>query len=326
MIFRKKIAYYRFEHHRNTIIMMLFSLFFFFISSSNFAQDSIPEKEDLTEAAELKFQEFFFNALSQKAIGNYSKAIELLENCNQILPNNKTVYFEFSKNYLELNNTQLAKEYIDRAIAKDEVNIWMLKHLIAIYVKQRNYIAAIDTQKKVIALNPKEKPYLIRLYLYNRDYKEAVDLMNVLEKENALSSNLKMLKKSLEARKDLSQNTVKVTDINSLMADFEKNKTYKVLEDILKKSSNNINILLKYSSLGIELYPAQAYLYLVKAKVLNNQKKYKEAINVLQNGIDFVLEISMEIDFFKEFAKAYNGLGNIKEEKKYNAKIQKLKS
>lgn len=326
MIFRKKIAYYRFEHHRNTIIMMLFSLFFFFISSSNFAQDSIPEKEDLTEAAELKFQEFFFNALSQKAIGNYSKAIELLENCNQILPNNKTVYFEFSKNYLELNNTQLAKEYIDRAIAKDEVNIWMLKHLIAIYVKQRNYIAAIDTQKKVIALNPKEKPYLIRLYLYNRDYKEAVDLMNVLEKENALSSNLKMLKKSLEARKDLSQNTVKVTDINSLMADFEKNKTYKVLDDILKKSSNNINILLKYSSLGIELYPAQAYLYLVKAKVLNNQKKYKEAINVLQNGIDFVLEISMEIDFFKEFAKAYNGLGNIKEEKKYNAKIQKLKS
>ncbi|NVJ89827.1 MAG: hypothetical protein HWD82_10380 [Flavobacteriaceae bacterium] len=326
MIFRKKIAYYRFEHHRNTIIMMLFSLFFFFISSSNFAQDSIPEKEDLTEAAELKFQEFFFNALSQKAIGNYSKAIELLENCNQILPNNKTVYFEFSKNYLELNNTQLAKEYIDRAIAKDEANIWMLKHLIAIYVKHRNYNAAIDTQKKVIALNPKEKPYLIRLYLYNRDYKEAVDLMNVLEKENALSSNLKMLKKSLEARKDLSQNTVKVTDINSLMADFEKNKTYKVLDDILKKSSNNINILLKYSSLGIELYPAQAYLYLVKAKVLNNQKKYKEAINVLQNGIDFVLEISMEIDFFKEFAKAYNGLGNIKEEKKYNAKIQKLKS
>ena len=39
---------------------VLFSFFFVLFSNNIFAQDSIPAKEDLTEEAELKFQEFFF--------------------------------------------------------------------------------------------------------------------------------------------------------------------------------------------------------------------------------------------------------------------------
>ncbi|MGK0421082.1 MAG: tetratricopeptide (TPR) repeat protein, partial [Polaribacter sp.] len=111
--------------------MSLFSLLFFLISFNSFTQDSIPEAKDFTEENELKFQKFFFEALSQKSIGNYQKAIENLESCNQIVPNDRTVFFEFSKNYLALNNTLLAKEYIQRALEKEVENIWMQKHLVA---------------------------------------------------------------------------------------------------------------------------------------------------------------------------------------------------
>ena len=90
--------------------LALFSLFFILISLNSFSQDSIPEKKDLTEEAELKFQQYFFRALSQKSIGNFLKAIENLESCNQILEENSAVFFEFSKNYLSLNKTLLAKE------------------------------------------------------------------------------------------------------------------------------------------------------------------------------------------------------------------------
>jgi hypothetical protein len=34
----------------------------------------------------------------------------------------------------------------------------------------------------------------------------------------------------------------------------------------------------------------------------------------------------MEADFYKEIAKAYKGLGNVKEENKYQQKVKKLKS
>ena len=49
------------ERQFDYIKLALFSFFFFLFSMSIFAQDSIPAKEDLTEEAELKFQQFFFN-------------------------------------------------------------------------------------------------------------------------------------------------------------------------------------------------------------------------------------------------------------------------
>ena len=79
------------------------------------AQDSIAIAEDIEEKKLLQFQEYFFKALSDKSINNYQKSIENLEASNEILPNNKSVYFELSKNYLLLNKTREAKVYIDKA-------------------------------------------------------------------------------------------------------------------------------------------------------------------------------------------------------------------
>lgn len=325
MLNNRKIIKSRERQFKN-FRLALFYLFFILFSLKTVSQDSIPEQKDLTEEAELKFQQYFFKALSQKSIGNYSKAIENLEDCNQILQENTAVFFEFSKNYLALNKTLLAKEYINRALVKKPDNIWMLKHLVEIYVKERNYSKAIDVQQKVIAQNPKEKEYLVRLFLYNREYKKAVDLMNALEKDKALSTSLKMLKQSLEARKNIGVKTESPNDVSTLKKSFDNEKSYKTLEKILKLSNDNINDLLKYSKLGIELYPSQSFVYLINGKALNMQKEYKNALLILQNGIDFVIEDNMEIDFYKEIAKAYNGLGNIDQENKYIKKAKQLKS
>ena len=325
MLNNRKIIKSRERQFKN-FRLALFYLFFILFSLKTVSQDSIPEQKDLTEEAELKFQQYFFKALSQKSIGNYSKAIENLEDCNQILQENTAVFFEFSKNYLALNKTLLAKEYINRALVKKPDNIWMLKHLVEIYVKERNYSKAIDVQQKVIAQNPKEKEYLVRLFLYNREYKKAVDLMNALEKDKALSTSLKMLKQSLEARKNIGVKTESPNDVSTLKKSFENEKSYKTLEKILKLSNDNINDLLKYSKLGIELYQSKSFVYLINGKALNMQKEYKNALLILQNGIDFVIEDNMEIDFYKEIAKAYKGLGNIDQENKYIKKAKQLKS
>ena len=290
------------------------------------SQDSIPEKEDLTETASLKFQNYFFKALSDKSIGNYHKAIENLENCNQLLSNDVAVFFEFSKNYLLLNNTLLAKTYINRALEKDAQNIWMLKHLVNINLKEKNYKEAIKNQRKIIAINPKEKEFLVRLYLYDRQYQKAFLLMNSLEKENLLSSRLKRIRDSLE-KSSLSQKIEEnPTDLTGLIHQFKSDKSYHILAKILKLLNDNPTELLKYSEEGIALYPAQPLVYLMRAKALNHQKNYKKALSTFQNGIDFVIEDKMEVDFYNEFAKTYKGLGNVKEENKYQQKADKLKS
>ena len=326
MTLRVKYIEKRKERQFNYFKLALFSVLLTLFSINIFAQDSIPEKEDLTEAAELKFQQIFFKALSEKAIGNHQKAIENLENCNQILPDDNVVFFEFSKNYLNLNNLLLAKEYIQRALSNDVDNIWMLKHLVKIHQKENDLKEAIKIQQKVVALNPKEREFLVRLYLYNRDYEKATSLMNVLQNEQALPSNLKNLKNRLENRKTPETKELKLTDISNLEDQFKTNKSYKILEQILKISENNADVLFKYSEEGIKLFPAQPYVYLMKGKALNYQKKYKNALTILESGIDFVIDDKMELDFYKEISKSYGGLGNVKEENRYKQKANKLKS
>lgn len=326
MIFRIKSQEYSTKTPKMSFKVLLCSFFLLLISLTAFSQDSIPEATDLTEEKELKFQQFFFKALSEKSIGNYQQAIQSLESCNQILSDDVSIYFEFSKNYLLLNNSLLAKEYIERALKKDADNLWMRMHLVKINVKDRNFVEAIINQKKVIVINPKEKPYLVRLYLQNKEYDKAYSLMSVLEEENNLPVSLKQLKSSLEKRKGNTVTEKKADDISSLIEQFKTGKSYNILEQILNKSGKNIDILLKFSEEGIALFPAQPFVYLIKGRALNYQKNYKNALTILENGIDFVIEDNMEADFYQEMAIAHKGLGNLKEEKKYKEKSKKLKS
>ena len=322
MIVRVKIMQNRKEITLKFLKGSLFSLLFFLISLKSYTQDSLSVAADFTEEKELKFQQFFFTALSQKSIGNYQKAIENLESCNQILPNNKAVFFEFSKNYLYLNNTFLAKEYINRAIIQDSKNIWMQKHLVKVFEKENNFFEAIKIQQKIIGLNPKENKNLILLYLKNKDYKKALSFIKTLEEDNLLSSDLKKIKERLEKTNYSETQKVKVS--KDIYKRFETEKTYTLLKQILLATKDNSVLLLKYSKEGIALFPAQPFVYLINGSTLNVNREFKKALEILQNGIDFVIEDAMEALFYKEMALAYKGLNNKVEERRYMEKYRKL--
>ena len=322
MIVRVKMMQNRKEIALKFLKVSLFSSLFFLISLKSYTQDSLSVAIDFTEEKELKFQQFFFTALSQKSIGNYQKAIENLESCNQILPNNKSVFFEFSKNYLYLNNTLLAKEYINRAINQDSKNIWMQKHLVKVFEKENNFFEAIKIQQKIIVLNPKENKNLVLLYLKNKDYKKALSFIKTLEEDNLLSSDLKKIKERLEKTNYSETQKVKVS--KDIYKRFETEKTYPVLRKILLETKEKPRLLLKYSKEGIALFPAQPFVYLINGSTLNVNREFKKALEILQNGIDFVIEDAMEVLFYKEMALAYKGLNNKVEERRYMEKFRKL--
>jgi tetratricopeptide (TPR) repeat protein len=325
MILKKKTHKLRSTKQIKRVKLLCISCLVLLFSLPALGQDSIALPEDLNEEKELKFQKYFFKALSEKAIHKYQKAIENLESCHQILPNNVAVFFEFSKNYYALNNTQLAKEYIDRALVKDPENRWMLKHLVAVLQRSNLFDKAIEVQEKMVGGNPKDiKPtaLLSRLYLRNNQPEKALELLKALEEKNGLSSSLQQLKDSLEKRNSRSIKEVKPIELDSPVYQFESDKTYASLEKVLKNAKSEA-VLLKYSEQGIQLFPAQPYVYLVQGKVLNNQKSYKKALAVLKSGVDFVIDDEQENDFFREMIKSYKGMGNILEEKKYLKKLNK---
>ena len=261
-------------------------MFFFLVFLKGFTQERIRASQDLTEEMELNFQDFFFKALSEKAIGNYQKALENLESCNQIIPNTIAVFFEFSKNYLELGNLFLAKEYIEQALKVDPKNNWMQKHLTKILKKDKQSLGGIQNSQKASILSLKDS----------------------LEKGSS------------------SLSSPKLQDVEDVFKTFETVQSYAALKRVLERSKENTAQLLKYSGEGILLFPAQPFVYLMHGEALNSKKQYSKALEILKSGLDFVFEGSVAVLFYKELAISYQGLGDENAAKKYREKSKKIKN
>ena len=62
------------------------------------------------------FQENFYEALKQKGIENYDKAVQYLMECKKLDPANATVDFELGKCYLALKNYAAAGTHLLAAV------------------------------------------------------------------------------------------------------------------------------------------------------------------------------------------------------------------
>ncbi len=311
-------------------IIILLGIGFF----SNF---SYAQNIDNQEVLALKFQEHFFESLKQTATNNYAKAIESLENCYQIDSVNLAVEFELSKNYLSLEKYFEAEIFIDKALEKEPKNRYLLKHKVALLKAQRNYKDAIEIQKQLVKIKPSYSDELVLLYIQNKEFERAENLITEIE-DNALATlRIKRFKTYLINRKKLTkkkanntttQNPIENLGIESLRKEYQENKSYKVLLEILKYEIENslFEMLNTDCKNALELYPAQPILYKLHGFALNKLKKYNEAIDVLTIGIDFVIDnIEMEVDFYNQLIISYEGLNNKKEALKFQQKVEQLK-
>jgi tetratricopeptide (TPR) repeat protein len=301
-----------------------------FISSFSYAQ-----KINIEEENSLKFQTYFFEALKQKAIKNYGKAIENLEKCNEIDSVSVSVLFEFSKNHLELNNYFEAELFIDKALKFEAENRYLLQHKVAVLKAQWNFNKAIEVQKKILKLQPKESEELVFLYIQNQNFAEAEALIAKIE-ENAMATlRIKSFKNFLENRKVLQERIEKPveistgnTDIETLKKSYAENKDFKTVKEILNREETNELFEQVYadSKEALDLFPEQPFLYKMNGLALNKLGKYNEAIAVLSIGIDFVIDNNaMEADFYEQFSISHEMLGNKSEAIKYKQRSAALR-
>lgn len=295
----------------------------------SFSQENGSNVAQITEEKEIKFQENLFKALSEKSISNYQKAIESLEICKAILPNNETIYFELSKNYLLLNKTIEAKKYIQIALELDPNNLWMLLHLVAIQKKERNYDEAIKIQRKIAKQYPNQQKALISLYYVNKEYSNALSLLNDIEKTSALDDDLIKLKNELKLPQKTTQEKNFESSLPRLISTFEKsNLSFVTLQQILEISSKtNSEVFFTYSKSAMDLFPAQPLVYLYRGEALQKQQRFQEAIDILEQGIDFVVDDSkLEGQFYTILADLYLIINNSNKAKEYLKKKQRNKN
>ena len=145
-----------------------------------FCQAQEERDDDLGDVSD-KFQTTFFEALQQKGIENYDKAINLLLECRDQAPENASVHFELGKNYFELDKFQLAEEALLKANTLKPNNRWILEELYHLYSFQKKKAQTIEILIQLNVITNLYSNELISSYYQNNQHNKAIALIDQLD-------------------------------------------------------------------------------------------------------------------------------------------------
>lgn len=168
-----------------------------------YAQDNTPfadiNVDDLGEVSD-DFQEAFFEALKQKGIENYDRAISSLDQCIAINDGFPILYFEKGKNHMALKNTQEAEHNFLKSLERKPNQEPVLELLYEIYYVNRKYDKAEGVIQQLISFDTQYKEDLARLYNTTNRYEEALTLIDELDIEKGKDTYRDNLRKQIYKR------------------------------------------------------------------------------------------------------------------------------
>ncbi|NQX86905.1 MAG: hypothetical protein HRT67_13575 [Flavobacteriaceae bacterium] len=128
-----------------------------------------------------EFQEHFYEALKQKGIENYDRAVEQLLKCAALNAEESVVFFQLGKNYVQLKDFGAAETALKKAIALNESNEWYLDELYGVYLQIKDYDKALKTVKQLVKYHPDYKQDLATLYFEYGKYRLALKTLDELD-------------------------------------------------------------------------------------------------------------------------------------------------
>lgn len=185
---------------KNLLIILIMSCLAFPVKSQEQPQPFQDVNQDDLGNVTDQFQEHFFEALKQKGIENYEKAITALEKCLSLDSEKAVIYFELGKNYRELEQYNKAVENLKKALELQPGKESILVYLFQTYGITKDYQGAIATVKQLIPLNSAYKEDLANLYFLNEDYDAALKLIDELDNDLGASSYRTSLRRQIYAR------------------------------------------------------------------------------------------------------------------------------
>jgi|25_taG_2_1085351.scaffolds.fasta_scaffold04720_3 tetratricopeptide (TPR) repeat protein len=277
------------------IAMLSGALFSFQVS---FAQEKEVVLEDVNQDdlgnVTDEFQEQFFEALKQKGIENYEKAILALEECQRLEPNNPVVYFEMARNYNELENYDRAIANLEKAHQLAPKREDVLDQLYKTYTRAKQYDNAIETLLKLLSFDEDYKERLANIYLLNRQFDEALQTIDELDEQEGPNTYRNKLRRQIYAR--TGDTAAQIENLEQGIANNPENE------------QNYLNLIYIYSDMGddeqayntslqlLEANPGSTLVHLALYKFHLEREEPQEAVNSMK----IVFE-SEEIDAESKF-------------------------
>lgn len=120
-------------------------------------------------------------------LGNMKQSFDLLNQSLEIDSSNSYTYYLIALNYLDMGNTPMAREYVNKALALNDGDSQYHLLLCDLYMCEENWEKGLDAAKKLYELDPLSPnilPKLGELYTKLEDYASAVHYYELALKED----------------------------------------------------------------------------------------------------------------------------------------------
>ncbi|MEC3906344.1 tetratricopeptide repeat protein [Tamlana sp. 2201CG12-4] len=237
--------------------------------------------------------------------------------------------------------------------------------LIFRYSENNEKEKAFETAKELLKVNPDSHLVhlaLYKFYLDDNTPEKAIESMKIVVKSQKIKPEAKLkvladfvdfVGKNPEYEADLVEATSAVGNVKDgktiielgqyYLAKNDKAKALEYFESALKLEPNNFGILRntmllyidlekfdlaqKKSNNALEKYPSQPLFYLVNGVAQNKLNQPKGAIEVLEMGLDYIIDdAKMEADFYLQLSKAYALLNNTAKAKSFSDKAKQIQT
>lgn len=292
---------------------------------SSYAQED--QDIDVEQSAEVfleeysdTFQENFFEGLKQKGIRNYDRAITYFLECKKLQPQNTVVSFELAKFHLYDKQLIVAQEYALEALNGEPENYWYAETLINIVEARKSVIE--EVKEELSWNNTVLRGNIAEIYFLKGNYLNAKSVLKGV-KTSKKYERLEMKITDSIAKQSKKINPIVQSPKPVSSQDIDSVEDYKIqIETLLGATTDNVK-LFQTTEEAIENFPSQPYFYYANGAALNRAQKHKEAIDILETALDYLIDdVSLENAIYKELVNAYTATNNTSKANMYLSKIK----
>ncbi len=245
-------------------------------------------------------------------------------------PTEEANYVALIKLYSENNESEKADEITKKLETEIPDSDWSQIGLFKLYLDKNEAQKAINAMNVVLAnaqIDSKIKHRVLNEFLlfvdknpqYSSDLEKAI---TYFDKDTTVNVG-KEIGKFYYSKKQWAKAALYYEQAlkNSSGEDIETNML--LLQTYVE--TKQFDIISKKAATLVEIYPSQPQFYFFSGLANNQLKQYKKAIEMLEMGMDYVVDdVQLETNFNLQLGEAYNGLGDFKKKEYYFAKANQL--
>ena len=288
------------------------------------ALELINELND--QVGKLEMREIYKSEILQDPKFHSAERVNLLEQIKKN-PKEESNYIALIFLYNKNNQEELAQQIAKKLELEIPNSDWAKVSLFKLYLKNNDGENAVKAMNFVLGsmkIDQKIKHRIFNEFLLFIKDKPQFD--SDLEKAVSYFDT----DKSVEVAKELGkfyhnkknwEKAIRFYEIQLIKIPDELETALLLFECYTEKG--NFDVIEKKVETFIQIYPTQPQFYYYLGLAYNQKGTYKKAKDVLESGLDFVVDNpKLEINFNIQLGEAYNGLGDLKKKEYYFSKAE----